>query len=95
MSTPIAQWGNSCAVRLPKEKLRLVGLKQGDLIEVEVNQSGHLEIVPRSKAHRRTIPSRLVTFEELFKGYEGGRLDNRDAWPNDDLMGKELDAWSG
>jgi hypothetical protein len=30
----------------------------------------------------------------LFQGYEGGRLDNGKAWPNDGLIGAEADAWS-
>jgi antitoxin MazE len=94
MSTAIAQWGNSDAVRIPADKLRRVGLRRGDLVEVAVNQQGHLEIIPIQEAHRRIVPREKVSFEELFKGYSGGRLDNSHAWPDEEMVGAETDAWS-
>ncbi|MDR1185291.1 MAG: hypothetical protein LBK67_10930 [Coriobacteriales bacterium] len=94
MTTAVAQWGNSYAIRVPREKLRLAGLAHGDKVDIRVNQQGYLEIIPASETHRRVRPSRLVSYEELFKDYHGGRLDNRDAWPEDGFEGAELSAWS-
>jgi antitoxin component of MazEF toxin-antitoxin module len=94
MTTAVAQWGNSYAIRVPREQLRLAGLVQGDKVDIRVNQQGYLEIIPAGEAHRRVRPSRLMSYEELFKDYRGGRLDNREAWPDDGFEGAEFGAWS-
>ena len=93
MTTKVVQWGNSDAVRIPKEMLRRVGLKRGDTIEIEINAAGRLELLPSTETHRRVVPTRKILAEELFRTYNGNRLDNRDAWPNDDLIGAEREAW--
>jgi len=73
--------------------LRRAGLKRGDSVEIELNAAGHLELLPGSQVHRRVSPSRKITAEELLLAYQGGRLNNQDAWPSDDLEGKEQEAW--
>jgi antitoxin component of MazEF toxin-antitoxin module len=92
MSTAIATWGNSEAVRLPKSKLKLVGLESGDLVDVEINERGHLEIVPQTPL-RMGRRRNKVTFDELFKGYIGSSDNDSRAWPDDAFEGAEKDAW--
>jgi len=70
-----------------------VGLKRGDSIEIGVNASGRLELSPIVEAHRHLQPARKILAEDLLRTYKGDRLDNRDAWPTDDLVGAELDVW--
>lgn len=94
MATTIAPWGNSEAVRIPRDVLRSVGLRRGDQVSFEVNRSGRIEIIPQKQPHRRVEPARGVTFDTLFKGYESGRLANGDAWPSDELVGAEWDSWA-
>ena len=93
MATTLVQWGNSDAVRIPKEMLRRVGLKRGDKIEIEINAAGHLELLPKKEAHRRVCPSRKIDATDLLRAYEGNRLDNRDAWPEEELIGMEQETW--
>ncbi len=94
-STAVAAWGNSDAIRIPRDLLRRVGLKTGDPVTVAVNDRGNLEISPEPLAHRRCAPATGVTFDSLFKGYRGGRLDNAGAWEgDDDLVGAEREAWA-
>lgn len=93
METAIASWGNSEAVRIPKDLLRRVGLKKGDRVSLCINRQGRLELVPQHQAHRRVLPERGVTFDSLFKNYEGGAIDNTSAWPADEFVGAERDAW--
>lgn len=94
MATTIAPWGNSEAVRIPRDVLRSVGLRRGDQVSFEVNRSGRIEIVPYGQKHRRVEPARGVTFDSLFKNYDGERAATGDAWPNDDLVGAEWDSWA-
>ncbi|MCL2528757.1 MAG: AbrB/MazE/SpoVT family DNA-binding domain-containing protein [Coriobacteriia bacterium] len=93
MSTTIAPWGNSEAIRLPKEQLRIVGLERGDEVELLVNERGNLEIVPK-KTYRSGRRRRKVTFDELFKDYDGTRQESQSPWADDALVGAEKDAWS-
>lgn len=94
MSTAIASWGNSDAIRIPRDLLQRLGLKRGDRVRLEVNGRGNLEVVPESRAHRRVNNVPQVSFASAFAGYDGGRLDGSDAWPTDALVGAEKDAWS-
>ena len=93
MGTAISTWGNSEAVRIPRETLRLAGLCKGDRVVFEINSRGRIELVPEELSHRRVMPAKGVTFDELFKHYDGGVADNAAAWPDDDILGAELDAW--
>lgn len=43
--------------------------------------------------HRRIKPATSATFDKIFKDYRGKRLDDRDAWPDDELVGSERKAW--
>ena len=110
MSTTIAAWGNSEAVRIPRETLRAVGLHKGDRVSFSVNERGNIEIVPQRAdrvAHRCVAPARGITYETLFAGYDpdaSGALagpaasvaspSSTPAWPNDDLTGAEYQAWA-
>jgi len=58
----VAKWGNSLAVRLPHSVVEVLGLKEGDAIQIEVAQ-------PRSFRIART-PSRKDLLARLHK-YRG------------------------
>ncbi|GHT79817.1 hypothetical protein FACS1894104_5090 [Actinomycetota bacterium] len=94
MGTAIATWGHSAAIRIPKHLLQAAGLKNGDHVGLEVNNRGHLEVIPAKTAHRHVRVTNGLTFVELFKDYQGERLNNSDAWHDDSLVGAEKSAWS-
>ena len=96
MATAIATWGNSEAVRIPRAVLREAGLRKGDQVEVRVNSAGIIEIAPLKRPHRRVAPTRGVTFDALFPDFDASaeRPRMEPAWPNDDLIGAEWDAWA-
>lgn len=92
--TKIATWGNSEAVRIPRSVLRAVGLGAGDDVEVRVNERNRIELVPKQQVHRRVRPTKGVSFDSLFAGYDPAKLPPAPAWPDDDFVGAELEAWS-
>ena len=94
MSTAIAAWGNAAAVRIPRDVLEHLGLRLGDRVSFEVSARGTIEMVPEVHEHRRCVPAKDVTFDSLFRGYQGGRLDNRDAWGHDEPVGAGREAWT-
>ncbi len=46
MQLQLAKWGNSLAVRLPRNILDAAKLKEGDMLEMQVREDGTLLIKP-------------------------------------------------
>jgi len=62
----VSKWGNSLAVRLPASVVEVLGLKEGDDIEIEVadarrfeiaKKPGREELVQRLRAYRGRLPA--------------------------------------
>ena len=94
--TTIGQWGNSWGVRIPQDVARAAGLKKGDSVEFAAAGDGVLEVrrVAQESAHRRVRPLRGVTFDMLFRGCTPGQWGDATAWPGDELVGAEAEAWA-
>ena len=89
------------AVRIPKDVLERVGLRREDVVDIIVNDAGHIEIIPVEPRHRHGKPEPGITFESLFAGYAGGPQQIRDEegkpldpWLDEGFYGAERDAWS-
>lgn len=70
----VAKWGNSLAVRLPKEMVETLGLKEGDAVEIHVAGPRSFDI-----AKAPTIEDMLAQIRR-FRGrvpadYRFNRLD--------------------
>ena len=80
MTTQLAKWGNSLAVRLPKTALQAARLQEGDKIEVQVDESGTIVLVP---SRRWTRLERLVSQirpENRHQESEWGGRPGGEAW---------------
>jgi antitoxin MazE len=62
----VAKWGNSLAIRLPAGVVELLGLKEGDEIEIHVanarafgiaRKAGRTELLKRLRAFRGRLPA--------------------------------------
>jgi antitoxin MazE len=60
----VSRWGNSLAVRLPAAVVELLGLKEGDDIEIRV--AGEREFLVQRPATRREILERLRKYRGLL-----------------------------
>lgn len=70
----VAKWGNSLAVRLPAAVVEILGLKEGDDIEIDVVGSRALEV--RKKPGSRELLARLRKFRgRLPAEFRFDRLD--------------------
>jgi antitoxin MazE len=56
----IAKWGNSLAVRLPAAVVEILGLKEGD--EIEIHVAGRREFAVARKPGRAELLKRLRAF---------------------------------
>jgi antitoxin MazE len=58
----ITKWGNSLAVRLPKSVIEVLGLKEGDSIEIHVTEARSFEI------GRTPTPKELLARLRKYRG---------------------------
>ena len=56
----VAKWGNSLAIRLPAAVVEVLGLKEGDEIEIHVADGKHFEVA--RKPGRAELLKRLRAF---------------------------------
>jgi antitoxin MazE len=71
----IAKWGNSLAVRLPAAVVEILGLKEGDDIEIEVADQRSLGV--RKKPTPREVLARLRKFRgRLPADFKFDRLES-------------------
>ena len=82
MYTNIQKWGNSQAVRLPKNILEAISLKEND--RVEIVASGGDIIIKKTARSRRAKKS----LEERFQNYTGDYKCAEFEWGNP--VGKEV-----
>jgi antitoxin MazE len=63
LTATIRRWGNSAAVRIPRDILSQANLKEGTNVEITLNKDH--EITLRAIRKRQTV-------QEIFSDYEGG-----------------------
>lgn len=79
MQTQVKPWGNSQGIRLSKELLALAGIKDNDLLEIELIEGGI--VLKKTKKGHRTLEERAKEF--------GGRLGTYEEFDWGDLEGRE------
>jgi antitoxin MazE len=75
----VSKWGNSLAVRLPAAVVDVLGLKEGDHIEIVVadekfavqRKASNLEILQRLRKYRGRMPADFK-FDRLEANERGG-----------------------
>ena len=60
----VSKWGNSLAVRLPAAVVEVLGLKEGD--DIEIGVAGDRQFLVRRSASRREILERLRKYRGLL-----------------------------
>ena len=73
----VSKWGNSLAVRLPKELVEAMDLKSGDELEVVATRAQRYEIVKRNRAAEFLEALRQFRFE-LPPDYKFNREEAND-----------------
>ena len=70
----VSKWGNSLAVCLPSSVVDVLGLKEGDEIEIEVADAWRFEV--RKRPGRREVLSRLRAYRgRLPSDFKFDRLE--------------------
>jgi len=82
MTTTIQKWGNSCAVRLPREILRKLNLQAGHTVEIREDEGGKtISLVPAP--HRAASLAQLtarITKKNQHAPTEWGGAVGKEVW---------------
>lgn len=79
MKTRVQKWGNSLALRIPKNVAEEAGLHQNAAVELSLEE-GRLVVQP--------IRPQPLTLEELLQGVTDGNLPGE--WETGPAVGKEV-----
>lgn len=79
MTTKIQKWGNSLAMRLPKELAKSLNWSEGAIVGFE--KLGNRVIITSSRQE--------YTLEQMLKGITK-KNRHKSLWPNDKPRGKEI-----
>jgi antitoxin MazE len=81
MATTVQKWGNSLAVRIPKDVAERVEIHQGSEMEIRVaNNDGTITLVPKKQLKRYSLEELLAQckpknrHDEIDFGIEGKEL---------------------
>ncbi len=91
MRVDLAKWGNSAAVRIPKQILERLNIAIGDALDLSTGEDGCIYIMPLKGEHRKIKAAKGVTAKGLFAGYHAS--EPIQAWSDEDMLGAERDAW--
>ena len=81
MITTIKRWGNSAAIRIPRQILSQTNLKEGSDVELFLNNDG--EITLRSIRKRKSIQELFADYEESFfqtEEIDWGKPQGNEVW---------------
>jgi antitoxin MazE len=79
MTTQIAKWGNSLALRLPKSVANELGMAEGDTVAVSVRK-GAIVIEPARPRHTLEELVAQITVKNRHQEIEWGKPVGREAW---------------
>lgn len=91
MRVDLAKWGNSAAVRIPKQILKKLDIAIGDHLDLTAGEDGCIYLFPLKSEHRKVSAAKGITGKDLFANYQ--TCESADAWPDDDMLGAEAEAW--
>jgi antitoxin MazE len=61
MTTQVARWGNSLAIRIPKNVVQDAGLREGEPVDISVSQDGAVILRRAGRAARlRDLVARIT-----------------------------------
>ena len=78
MTVALKKWGNSLALRIPKDILNTLAINENSIMELSVN-NGMLTVKPKSNTLLETLVSQISS-ENLHKEVDTGRSVGNEEW---------------
>ena len=80
MKTQVAKWGNSMAVRIPKNVAEAAKLRPGDNLELSVEGSGTVKIRKKKGTSKLRDLLREITTANLHTETDWGAPEGKELW---------------
>ncbi len=80
MQLQLAKWGNSLAVRLPKNILDAIKIKEGDLLELQVENGDSIVMKPIAKKYDLAELLAGITPENRHSEVDWGNPAGGEEW---------------
>ena len=78
MTVALKKWGNSLALRIPKDILNTLAINENSIMELSVN-NGMLTVKPKSNTLLESLVSQISS-ENLHKEVDTGRSVGNEEW---------------
>ena len=78
MTVALKKWGNSLALRIPKDILNTLAIDENSIMELSVN-NGMLTVKPKTNTLLETLVSQISS-ENLHKEIDTGRNMGNEEW---------------
>ena len=78
MNVAVKKWGNSLAIRIPKDIVQSLSIENNSLLEMQVND-GVLTIIPRKETDLESLVSK-ITEENIHSEIDTGRKVGNEEW---------------
>ena len=78
MTVALKKWGNSLALRIPKDILNTLAINENSIMELSVN-NGMLTVKPKSNTLLETLVSQISS-ENVHKEVDTGRSVGNEEW---------------
>ncbi len=78
MDVAVKKWGNSLAIRIPKDIVRSLSIENNTILEMNMNK-GILVIEPKKQTNLESLVSQ-ITDENLHKEIESGESVGNEEW---------------
>ena len=78
MTVALKKWGNSLALRIPKDILNTLAINENSIMELSVN-NGMLTVKPKSNTLLESLVSQINS-ENLHKEIDTGRSVGNEEW---------------
>jgi antitoxin MazE len=82
METELARWGNSLAVRIPKEALKRADLREGDSLVLSASKAGEIRLKTKRRRRELTLKQMLdqITPENMHGEVDWGAPVGKEVW---------------
>ena len=76
----LSMWGNSLAIRIPRELAKDAGLAEGDQLELKLNKQGQIVLRPARPRYKLSELLARVTPENLHGETDWGASVGKEQW---------------
>lgn len=79
MTTKVQKWGNSLAIRIPKEVAEQLSLEQGSDVEIQKTEDG-IKLTPKKRKPTLEEMMAQITPENQHEEIDWGKPEGREVW---------------